>query len=441
MSLIASLGAFAAVVAAHAATIPLAADDVWDEIATPVEISLPAPLDRVVWRTDLDAAVKEATSTGRPLFVTFRCLPCNQCADFDADVLEGSPMLTPLLSQFVTVRLTDAKQLDLSIFPARGFQDFDLSWWGYFMSPERRVYAVFGGKDHVSDTTRISTEALANSMRRVLSHHYDPRREGWSIDGPSPKASPVLPTELPGYQSWVSKSPSTPESCLHCHQVSEILRQPAIDAGRFDAGVDLAIWPLPENVGIELDRDHGLLVRHVEDGSAAHAAGLQAGDELLGAGSRRLFGQADFRAVLHRLANPSGSIPLRWLRDGRLMRGSLELGEGWRETIIWWRASVSGGNIGAGPGFAWPLARRGATVESGRMAVEPWFGPDATQWVSYQAGLRPRHTIIAVGGESPDVIAREFMTWFRLRYGPGDEVVLTVLDNGEEKEIRYRLPE
>ncbi len=71
--------------------------------------------------------MQEAADTGRPLFITFRCLPCKQCADFDASVLDGSPSLTPLLRQFITVRLTDAAQLDLSIFPAEGYQDFDLS--------------------------------------------------------------------------------------------------------------------------------------------------------------------------------------------------------------------------------------------------------------------------------------------------------------------------
>ena len=67
-----------------------------------------------------------------------------------------------------------------------GFADLDLSWWGWFLSPDGRVYGVFGGRDHVSDTTRISTRALMASMLRVLVHHYDPRRAQWDIDGPAP---------------------------------------------------------------------------------------------------------------------------------------------------------------------------------------------------------------------------------------------------------------
>jgi len=61
--------------------------------------------------------------------------------------------------------------------------------------------------------------------------------------------------------------------------------------------------------------------------------------------------------------------------------------------------------------------------------------------VAWQARLRPHHTIIAVDGESPDLFARSFLAWFRLRHEPGDTVQLTVRDGSEERTISYRLPE
>ena len=125
----------------------------------------------VVWREDFGDALEEAESRNMPLFVTWRCLPCKQCAEFDQEVLDGSPQLTPLLRRFVTVRMTDAAELDERYFPYRGYQDLDLSWWGYFLSPQGQLYGVFGGKDHVSEATRISEPALVNSLRRVLRHH------------------------------------------------------------------------------------------------------------------------------------------------------------------------------------------------------------------------------------------------------------------------------
>lgn len=425
-------------------TLPHQDDVDWDEILGPARGERPQPLDKVVWGHDLLSALSEARVSHRPLFVTLRCVPCKQCADFDKDVLEGGPLLTPLLKQFITVRLTDAKDLDLRIFPVQGFQDMDLSWWGYFLSSEGRILGIFGGRDHVSDSTRISEAALVNTLERVLAHHYDPRRTGWNIDGPRPNlgAPSQPPTTLPGYQSWHTKYPRpASQDCLHCHQVAEVLRQPKIDRGVFDKVDDLAIWPLPENVGLQLDRDHGLRIGQVEPGSPAARAGMQAGDALAAAGGRRLFGQADFRGVLHRSGNPSGRVDVHWLRDGRRMQGVLVLEAGWRRTVLDWRASVSGGNIGSGPGFAWPVKGPRQGIPPGRMSIEPWFGKDPQKFVAHRAGLRPHHTIVAVDGERPDLAGRPFLVWFRSNHDPGDWVTLTVRDEGRERTIRYRLPE
>lgn len=418
----------------------------WAEIVGAPEGAWPEPQGEVVWRADLDAALDEARASGRPLFVTLRCLPCHQCAEFDQDLLEGGPELDPLLGQFVTVRLTDAWDLDLDLLPMEGFQDMDLSWWGWFLSPEGRVYGVFGGKDHVSDATRISLEALRNTLARVLDHHYDPRRARWDVDGPAPTRSgdPRTPADLPGYASWDGKGGVWGE-CLHCHQVVEILRQPAIDSGAFDKRRDLRMWPLPENVGLVVDRDDGLRVESVLPESAAERAGVRAGDTLAVAGDRRLFGQADLRGVLHRAPVGEAEVSLRWLRDGELHAGTLGLADGWRETVIHWRTSVSQGNIGAHPGFAWANAapaavRAGRGIPDGSMAIRPWFGPDR-EWPAWRAGLRGSDVIVAIDGESPDVLGREFMTWFRLRYDPGDTVVFTARDErGDDRELRFALP-
>ena len=69
----------------------------WTEILGPPQGKLPAAASfTVTWRTNLAQAMTEAREQNRPLFVTFRCLPCKQCADFDKAVLEGGPDLDPL---------------------------------------------------------------------------------------------------------------------------------------------------------------------------------------------------------------------------------------------------------------------------------------------------------------------------------------------------------
>src|SRR6185436_12323487 len=138
--------------------------------------------------------------------------------------LEGGPELDPLLAQFVTVRLTSVRDLDLRAFPVEGWQDLDLSWWGWFLSPRAEVYGVFGGRDEKSDTSRISTQALATTLRRVLDHHHDPRREAWHVDGPAPELGGEMhtPTRLAGFTSWSKRGGAQLEhdGCMHCHQVA-----------------------------------------------------------------------------------------------------------------------------------------------------------------------------------------------------------------------------
>ena len=421
----------------------------WKEILGPPQGEVPSAASfTVTWRTNLADAIAEAREENRPLFVTFRCLPCKQCSAFDKEVLEGGSDLSPILNQFITVRLTDAAAIDFRIFPVEGFADMDLSWWGWFLSPEGKVYGVFGGRDDVSDATRISKPALIASLLRVLSHHYDPRRVTWNIDGPAPDLSGTVrsPRQLTGYEGWLRSAHDgeRKQTCIHCHQVNDILRQPAVAAKTFDKQRDFDVWPLPENVGLVLDRDHGLLVTNVIAGSPADKAGLKVGDVLGAADGRRCFSQTDFRGVLHRGPRGAGEIEV-WLKRGaEVMSSKLAVAEGWRKTVLDWRMSVSQGIVGAYPGF-FPLVvksprREQLKIPADKMAVEPYMG-SSTNSPGYAAGLRGSHVVTAVDGESPDLTGRAFLVWFIQKHDPGDRVTVTVADKtGQRRDVTYQLP-
>lgn len=420
----------------------------WEEILESTEIELPPPISfQVQWRTDIMAAFAEARLSNRPVLVTLRCLPCKQCSDFDKEVLDGGSYLDPFLTQFITVRLTDANALDFRVFPVEGFQDLDLSWWGYFMSPEGRVYAIYGGRDEVSDETRISAGSLVTTMGRVLQHHYDPERADWNIDGPAPDWDAIAqpPSALPGFDSWNNATHrSEKTTCIHCHQVADILRAPALDAGEFVNERDTQVWPLPENVGIVLDRDNGLLVKQVLSGSAAETAGLKKNDHLAAAGERKLFGQADFRGVLHRSSPSATRIEIAWIRDGKVMTGALHTEPDWKKTVLDWRMSISQGMIGGYPGF-WPLRlndrrREQLGLKEDQFAVAPYMGKNQTSAV-YNAGLRPGHVVVDIDGKiPPNKSGRGFLVWFRFQYNFGDPVTVGYLDeNGDRKQITYTL--
>lgn len=419
----------------------------WQTYITKLQnANIPEPQKDMVWRYDVKKAFDVAKQTGRPVFVTMRCLPCKQCSIFDKTILDGGPELDPLFKQFITVRLTSAHDLDLNIFPVEDYQDLDLSWWGWFFSPEGEIYSVFGGRDHVSDETRISKEALVNTMQRVLQRHYSTigsqitpeRKEMLSKSAYTPK-------ELPGFESWLSKRSheADPAGCIHCHQVREILWQPAIDQKTFDKHNDTQTWPLPENTGITLDRDHGLMVTSVDNDCPAETAGIRTGDVLLAANGTPLFSQTDFRAVLHRAHKKNVVIEVVWQRGGEIHSGTMKMKEGWRATNMDWRMSVSQGNFSTGPGF-FPLAandndREKHSIIKDQMAVRPFLG-DNPIGPAFQAGLRGGDIITSVNGESPNVAGRAFLVWLRMRYEPGDELNMTaVSSNGESKKVTYTL--
>lgn len=427
---------------------PPGTDAPWAEVLGPSRAEWPAPQDQVIWRGDLAAAVEESEATGRPLFVTLRCLPCDQCSAFDRDVLEGGPELTPLLARFVTVRLVTMRDVDRALLPYVGFQDLDLSWWGYFLDG-RVLLGIYGGRDEVSDATRISVPSLAKTLRRVLDFHYDPRRGAWDVTPPPPAPSWNLPEEAPGWGPWAARGAKEVDAteCLHCHQVNEIVDHGSFGPD-FDKRTDFWRWPFPENAGFALDRDDGLLVNAVAPGGAADAIGLGVGDRLGAAGGRLLFGQADLRGVLHRAStgNEPARVPLVWTRDGALRAGVLDLPAGWREVDLGWRKSVAEAGIGANIGFPWPLGvsgrdRRRLGIAEDALAVRAYF-PKGPEGAAGEAGLRGHHVIVAVNGETPRVEGRAFLVWFRLRFEPGDEVRLTVLgDDGAAREVVYAAPE
>jgi len=417
----------------------------WTEIIGSSQADIPAdPGGEIVWRSDFYDALTEAQKSNRPVLVTWRCIPCDQCAEFDKNVLEGSDTLDPLLRRFVTVRMIDAAQLDARYFPYQTHQDLDLSWWGYLMRPDGALYGVFGGKDHVSDSTRISEAAFANSLQRVLEHHYDPRRGQWNIDGPIPDAGAAKfgPKDSPGYELLTEKRPGIdkphPElgSCVHCHQVGDMQTMESLDAGIFQIDQLLQKWPLPENLGITLDRDDGLLVTAVESSSAAEMAGLKAGDRLAMADEVRLFGQADFRGVLHRTPVDTDALTLAWQRGDEVMFARLELPDGWRVSENWWRKTVYDGVYGPHMGF-FPL--RGPNFGKGKgLSIKPWMGPDPKAKPIYENGLRPNMEIIAINDMRDDMDIRKLITWFRFNHKAGDEVTYTVKGG---RKFKYVLPE
>jgi hypothetical protein len=208
--------------------------------------------------------------------------------------------------------------VDLSLFQF----DYDLTWMVFFLDPQERIYSRYGGRDGRSAEGRVSVAGLKYTMRQVLEIH---RR--------APKVSvaarkPQLPSDLFAVKG----------KCLHCHHVWEGLRKRARDIGEAP-GELYFVYPLPENIGLQLDVTAGNQVAAVIPDSAAHKAGLRLGDFLETMEKTRVSSQGDVMWALHN-APSEGTLQVQFARAGQSRTVALHLSAGWKRTDLSWRRSI-----------------------------------------------------------------------------------------------------
>ena len=115
---------------------------------------------------NIDAARAEAKSTNKPLFVTFRCIPCHFC-----------------------------KGVDLSQFQF----DYDLNLAAMFVNADDTVYARYGTQSAAGAIAYNSITSLEKTMRCVLALHEDYPNNKNGLAGELVKLKPYKAAlEIPG---------------------------------------------------------------------------------------------------------------------------------------------------------------------------------------------------------------------------------------------------
>uniref|UniRef100_A0A7C2K1S4 Signaling protein n=1 Tax=Schlesneria paludicola TaxID=360056 RepID=A0A7C2K1S4_9PLAN len=392
-----------------------------------------------VWvYNDIQQGMAEARRTGKPLFVTFRCVPCKDCAAFDADVANGNERVMQVAREkFVSVRQVEMKGVDLNLFQF----DHDLNWAGMFLNADGVIYARYGTQSAEGPDAYNSIDGLLSTMHRVLELHANypnNRAELLGKRGPDRPAASAL--ELPGLRNPEKYAKQTERSnCIHCHNIHDAEYQHAVDTGTWSIEL-LWKYPLPDNLGLKIDRKSGVRIEQVVAGSAAAQAKLSAGEDVVRMNGQRITSIADMQWVLHHLPNTATNVEVETSVTGK---HAVALKAGWKESDFSWRGSM----WNAPPKLqVWmpPLpaeAREKLNLPANVTPLEVrWINREgAAGQQAFADGLREKDVVIAVAGQPVNGDTKQFNRHVKLHYKLGDVLPLTVLRDGERKEIRIKL--
>jgi S1-C subfamily serine protease len=316
--------------------------------------------------------------------------------------------------------LTRIENVDLNLFEF----DYDLTFMVFFLNAKGRIYARYGGRDAVSPDSRQSLAGLEYTMKSVLRAH---RLEKKAF-APQARQSPRFVRDLSGSRRR--------RGCLHCHQVKEIIHADLRRKGQWSRDL---VWqyPLPENLGFTLDVDRGNVIKAVQRGRPASAAGLKVGDVVQRLNAVPIHSIADAQFALDR-APRSGTIEVVWQRGREDHKGKLKLPEGWRKTDISWRPSVWRLVPFAGIGGTDLTAqeKRGLGLPAKQLAFrqKAFVSPQARA-----AGIRPGDIILGLDDRPLEGDLAAFQRHVQRHYLVGDKVRVNLLRDGKRLKFTMTL--
>ncbi|MDZ4405424.1 Trx7/PDZ domain-containing (seleno)protein [Prosthecobacter sp.] len=394
--------------------------------------------------SDIDGGFRMAKTTGKPLLVVLRCVPCLSCAGIDASVLQ-EPELVPLLDQFVCVRVINANALDLAKFQF----DYDLSFSAIMFNGDGTIYGRYGSWLHQKDPLNKTTASFKKALDATLAIHKDYPANKATLTGkqggPTPYQTPVeFPTLAAKYPSKLDWEGKVMQSCVHCHMVGDAFRAHYRSQNK-PVPVEW-IYPQPstETLGITLATDDIAKVEAVAPDSPAAKAGVQTGDTFTSLNGQPLVSIADVSWVLHRSPD-SGSIPAKILRGGKETALILDLPAGWRlKSDIGKRAGT------------WPMramafggmkmddiedAERGTLgLSKDQMALRIFHvGQYGEHAKAKQAGFQKDDILVEVGDLKQRITESAIIGHLLLHHLPGEKLPAAVMRGG--KRVELKLPQ
>ncbi len=317
------------------------------------------------------------------------------------------------------VRLIRIAGADLNLFEF----DYDLTWMAFFLNANEQIYGRFGGRDASSAESRNTLAGLNYAMTAALAKHQ------------SSAAIAQARTEKP-FKAENFPAARRTRGCIHCHMVAEFRRDYLKSLSKWSRN-DIWVYPLPENVGVTLEKDRGDFVREVKPNSSAERAGLKAGDRFCPLNGRSIASFGDAQYALHK-SPAKGRISAAWERDGKPMEGVIDLAEGWRKTNLTWRPSMlsllpslclSGDDLT-------PAQKKALGLGEKRLAFrqETFVHREAKA-----VGVQAADVIIGINNQVQEMQMLEFFGYVRKNFLVGDKITINILRNGKRVDLPMTL--
>ena len=389
---------------------------------------------------DLQKAMTEARRTGKPIFVTFRCVPCNACKAFDAEVAKGNNVIRDLAEKhFISLRQVEMKGVDLSLFQF----DYDLNWAGMFINADGVVYARYGTQSTDGPDAYNSIAGLKNTMERVLKLHAAYPANKVQLAGKRGTPKPYKTAmEMPGLENKQAYRQTTHRNnCIHCHNIHDAENHKLHLEGKLTKD-KLWRYPLPENIGLNIDAADGQRISKVLPNSPATRAGLKTGQRITHANGQPITSIADLQWVLHNLSNGVETIGLTVAGSSRAH--AVRTAPGWKKTDISWRGSLWALHprirVYFPPASANEIRRLNLPVGQNALKVK-WINTGSKEGrAAYSAGLRLNDYVVGIAGKPFDnsINHRTFNLHVKMNYKSGQKLPLDLIRSG--RKMRLDLP-
>ncbi len=358
--------------------------------------------------------------------------------------------LQDLLQQFVCVRIIQGWGLDLNRFQFDGF----LTWSVFFLNADGTIYGRYGSRSKSGYKTGepvMSLEGFKKTLKEAIRLHVayskDPKKVRPSLEDKTgqqrlwrfPQDIPELKKMFPRHTTSY-RGDGTHGGCIHCHMIP---RAELAGMRRMKRPIpDQTFWPypLPREIGMEMDPKEVASVLKIRGNSPAAKADLRMRDRIKHINGQPILSTADIQWILHH-AKKSDTLEIDIERGGKTKSIKLHLDEGWQARMGDWRYL---NELMIGDLFNFRVAETDSQTRQQLGLNEKTLAlkiEAANAWKDMpQTSLQNGDVVVAIDGKRVPMSVATFTAYVYQRKHAGDALQVTLVRGGETKELMIKIP-